>query len=111
MEDGHMSEKLKEVGLNLMSHKYCEDHTNYIKSGVGYWIQEDEICGGAIDFDGDGLTDGKKDSCGGDSGFFRNKYKKDLGFDFKLEHTFFGEDEKLYFLKIYRWTINLCCEW
>ena len=62
---------MKEVGVNLMSHKYCEDHTNYIKPGIGYYIQADEICAGSLDFDGDGLTDGKKDSCGGDSGFFQ----------------------------------------
>jgi len=55
-----MSAELMEDGFNLMSHEYCETHSNYYKPGVGFYIQSDEICAGEIDHDKDGATDGGK---------------------------------------------------
>ena len=67
-EKGSLSATLKEAGLNLMSHQYCEKYSNYIKPGVGFYIQHDEICVGTPDLNGDGLTDEGRDTCQGDSG-------------------------------------------
>ena len=62
-ENGSMPNKLQSVGVNLFSSDYCADYTEY-----GASINPDEICAGLPDMDGDGLTDGGKDSCQGDSG-------------------------------------------
>ena len=62
-EGGSTPSKLQSVGVNLFSYQYCADYTEY-----GAAINPDEICAGLPDMDGDGMTDGGKDSCQGDSG-------------------------------------------
>ena len=62
-EGGSSPSKLQSVGVNLFSSGYCAANTQY-----GSAINDDEICAGLPDMDGDGLTDAGKDSCQGDSG-------------------------------------------
>jgi len=57
------SETLKDAGLWYMSNEYCEGTSN-----GAYGIQQNMICAGVPDFDGDGITDGGQDACQGDSG-------------------------------------------
>merc|ERR1711962_1172736 len=57
-----MPSKLQSVGVNLFSADYCAANTMYEH------IENDEICAGLPDSDGNGYTDAGKDSCQGDSG-------------------------------------------
>ena len=56
------STELLSTGINILSHQYCKD--NSFQSV----LSPDDICAGVPDNDGDGQTDGGKDSCQGDSG-------------------------------------------
>jgi len=62
---GSQSNKLRDVGINIMPGAYCESHGGYGTGGVNF---ESEFCAGIPDHDGDGQIDGGMDSCQGDSG-------------------------------------------
>ena len=65
------SNKLRDVGLNVMSNDYCRKHTsNHFFDLDGEFRVDDEtaFCGGLPDRDGNGLTDGGKGACVGDGG-------------------------------------------
>ena len=62
---GSQSNKLRDVGINIMSGAYCENHGGYGQGGVNFIS---EFCAGVPDNDGDGQIDGGMDSCQGDSG-------------------------------------------
>jgi len=55
---------LQEVDVSLMSEQYCVDNS-YMSSSQ---LDNSMFCAGELDNDGNGLTDGGKDSCQGDSG-------------------------------------------
>ena len=55
--------------MNVMSQEYCMDHTHVDHDGVDLIVTIDqEFCGGIPDENGNGLIDGGKDFCHGDSG-------------------------------------------
>ena len=54
---------LQEVDVSLMSEQYCLDN-----SYMSNELDDSMFCAGELDNDGNGLTDGGKDSCQGDSG-------------------------------------------
>merc|ERR1719436_2107833 len=60
---GSQPDILQSVGVNIMSDDYCRANTS-----PGFSMQDDEMCGGLPDCNGDNLTDEGKDSCQGDSG-------------------------------------------
>jgi len=61
-ESGVLSDDLLQAGINIMDQEYCIANSGYDS------LEEDDICAGIPDFDGDGNTDGGVDSCQGDSG-------------------------------------------
>merc|ERR1712226_1624315 len=61
-----ISTKLREVGINMMSHQYCQDCTS--SSMQNAVVDGLELCAGTLDRDGNGMTDPGKDACQGDSG-------------------------------------------
>ena len=63
---GSISTKLREVGINMMSHQYCQDCTS--SSMQNAVVDGLELCAGTLDRDGNGMTDPGKDACQGDSG-------------------------------------------
>ena len=62
--DIHGPSILQEVDITLMSEDYCvaNSHMDYSN------LDDSMFCAGTLDNDGNGLTDGLKDSCQGDSG-------------------------------------------
>ena len=58
---GTVSNKLRETGVNIFSPEECLK-TGYSASNIDF---ESEFCAGVPDFNGDGVTDGGKDSCQG----------------------------------------------
>lgn len=66
---GNTSNKMREVGLNLMSIPFCNDPNNVKNSMVGATIEDMEMCAGTPDGDDAGtMVDAGKDACQGDSG-------------------------------------------
>jgi len=67
---GSTSNKMREVGMNLMSIPFCNDPANVKNSMVGATIEDKEICAGTPDSasDDNTLVDAGKDACQGDSG-------------------------------------------
>ena len=63
-EGGSAQRLLNEVGVNVFSHQYCVNKSIY----GNFIIEEAEICAGIPDRNNDGLADGGKDACQGDSG-------------------------------------------
>ena len=61
---GPLSEIVQEVDVSLMSEQYCVDNSYMSSNELDYSM----FCAGELDNDGNGLTDGGKDSCQGDSG-------------------------------------------
>ena len=58
--------ELQTVGVNVFSNTYCTDNTS--KNPLFGPINDDEMCAGLPDADGDNLTEAGVDSCQGDSG-------------------------------------------
>jgi transmembrane serine protease 9 len=66
---GNTSNKMREVGINLMSIAFCNDPTNVANKYVGATFEHLEMCAGTPDGDDDNtLVDAGKDACQGDSG-------------------------------------------
>ena len=59
---GSLSNELQSVGVNILGPEYC------IEKGYKSELEEDDVCAGVPDLDGDGNSDGGKDACQGDSG-------------------------------------------
>ena len=64
---GSVSNKMREVMVNLMDWEYCNNPQHVHPDMVGATVPDQEICGGTPDPDG-GMTLEGKDSCQGDSG-------------------------------------------
>jgi len=61
-DEGVLPDILQSTGINVLSQEYC------IEKGNKDFLELDDICAAVPDMDGDGDTDGGKDSCAGDSG-------------------------------------------
>jgi len=62
---GVVSNKQKEVGVNVFSTEYCQNNTYYETSDIDFDV---EFCAGTPDTNNNGLTGKGADSCQGDSG-------------------------------------------
>jgi len=62
---GFVSNKQKEVGVNVLSDEYCLNNTYYEQTDIDFDV---EFCAGIPDKNGNGLTTKGSDSCQGDSG-------------------------------------------
>merc|ERR1711887_403391 len=66
---GNTSNKMREVGINLMSIDFCNDPKNVHNDYVGATIKDLEMCAGTPDGDdANTMVDAGKDACQGDSG-------------------------------------------
>merc|ERR1711970_80094 len=67
--NGNTSNKMREVGINLMSIDFCNDPKNVHNDYVGATIKDLEMCAGTPDGDdANTMVDAGKDACQGDSG-------------------------------------------
>ena len=62
------SNKLRDVGLNVMSHNYCKAKSIMGETDAFPVVESVEFCAGVSDRDGNGLTDPGRGACVGDGG-------------------------------------------
>ena len=111
-EGGNAERLLNEVGVNVFSHEYCVNKSIY----GNFIIEEAEICAGIPDRNNDGLADGGKDACQGDSGnssFTMQQTFYSRFYDLSLFHA--QNQLLLFFVRLrltmllYYLMFNLCC--